>query len=49
MGPMRWGASLAVRKMDVGPSAPPIMAMEAASLGKKPRARAPSRVKNIPI
>ena len=49
MGPMRWGASFAVRKMDVGPSGPPMMAMEAASLGKNPRARALNRVKKIPI
>jgi len=49
MGPIRCGASLAVRNIDVGPSAPPIIAMDAASLGKNPRARALKRVKNIPI
>jgi len=35
--------------MDVGPSAPPMMAIEAASLGANPKNRAPSRVKYIPI
>ncbi len=49
MGPMRCGASLAVKNMDVGPSAPPIIAIEAASLGANPKKRAPSRVKYIPI
>ena len=40
-GPMRCGASLAVRKIEVGPSAPPMMPMDEASCGVKPRARAP--------
>ena len=49
MGPMRWGASLAVRKMAVGPSAPPMIPMAPASLGSNPRARAPRKVMKIPI
>ena len=32
MGPSRSGASLEVTKIEVGPSAPPMMAMDAASL-----------------
>ena len=49
IGPMSSGASLAVRKMEVGPSAPPMIAIEEASFGAKPRARALSKVKKIPI
>jgi len=45
MGPMRCGASFAVKKMDVGPSAPPMIPIEAASLGANPKKRAPKKVK----
>ena len=36
MGPSNWGASLVVRKMAVGPSAPPMMPIEADSAMEKP-------------
>ena len=48
MGPSSSGASLDVRKIAVGPSAPPIMPMEAACAGVKPRNRAAVRVVKIP-
>ena len=40
MAPIRSGASLELRKMAVGPSAPPMMPMAPASLGAKPNCRA---------
>lgn len=40
IAPIRLGLSLEDRKIAVGPSAPPIMAMPAAWLGSKPRAKA---------
>ena len=40
MAPIRFGANLEDRKMAVGPSAPPMMAMPAAWLGSKPKAKA---------
>ena len=46
MGPMSDGASRDDRKMAVGPSAPPIIPMEAASLSGNPSARAHRKVMN---
>ena len=40
MGPSFSGARILVSQMAVGPSAPPMMAMEAATLPVKPRATA---------
>ena len=37
MGPSSSGASLLVRKMAVGPSAPPMIPMDAACAGEKPK------------
>ena len=37
MAPSRWGARIAARKIEVGPSAPPMMPMAAASWGLKPK------------
>ncbi len=42
------GASLLVRKMAVGPSAPPMIPMEPASCGLKPNKSAPIKVRKIP-
>ena len=41
MGPSNSGESFEVSQIAVGPSAPPIIAMEADSLGRKPKADAP--------
>ena len=49
IGPSNQGASLEVRKMDVGPSAPPMIPMEPASAGVKPIAFAQRKVTKIPI
>ena len=46
--PSRCGASFIVRKMEVGPSAPPMMPMEAASFGLKPMNRAMKNVAATP-
>ena len=40
IAPMRFGESLELRKMAVGPSAPPMMAIPAACEGSKPIASA---------
>ena len=48
MGPNRWGASCDERKIDVGPSAPPMMPMDAASRSVNPRAKAPKKVAKMP-
>ena len=48
MAPRRLGASLELRKMAVGPSAPPIMPIAPASAGVNPRARAMSNAPKIP-
>ena len=55
MEPSSSGASLEVRKIAVGPSAPPMMAMEAACFSENPSPRpsaliahAPRKVKKIP-
>ena len=48
MGPSRWGASLMVVKMAVGPSAPPMMPSEAASCGVKPIRMAAKRTAKMP-
>ncbi len=42
------GASFEVRKIAVGPSAPPMIPMEAASLGAKPKATATTNATAIP-
>ena len=50
MGPSRWGASLLARKIEVGPSAPPIIPIAAASLNEKPNINAaPIAATKIPI
>ena len=49
MGPSKWGASLMVVKIAVGPSAPPMMPSEPASWGVKPIAREASNTAKIPI
>ena len=49
IAPNRWGASLAARKIAVGPSAPPIMPMAPASAGVKPRYSAPIKVRKMPV
>ncbi len=46
--PNRWGASLEARNMEVGPSAPPIMPMEAASITLNPSRMLPMNVAKIP-
>jgi hypothetical protein len=43
MGPRRCGASWLARKMEVGPSAPPMIPMAAASLSVKPSRKAADR------
>ena len=48
MAPMRFGQSFEERKMAVGPSAPPIMAIPAAWFGSKPRANATIYAPKIP-
>ena len=48
MGPSMWGANLIVVKMAVGPSAPPIMPSDAASLGVKPSNRDTSNTAKMP-
>ena len=48
MAPIRLGASFDERKMAVGPSAPPIMAMAPAWSGEKPIARATMYAPKIP-
>ncbi|OPZ75091.1 MAG: hypothetical protein BWY80_00307 [Firmicutes bacterium ADurb.Bin456] len=48
MGPSSSGASLEVRKIAVGPSAPPMMPMDAAWAGVKSKNRAAVRVTKIP-
>ena len=40
IGANRWDANFEVRKIAVGPSAPPIIAMDAASAGSNPNATA---------
>ncbi len=49
MGPSSSGASFEVRKMAVGPSAPPMMPIEPACAGVKPSAKAPMKVRKMPI
>ena len=49
IGPKRCGANLEVRKMDVGPSAPPMIPIEPASAGVNPMAFAQRKVTKIPI
>ncbi len=49
MGPSNWGASREVVRMAVGPSAPPMMPMEAASAAVKPSRVATKKAKNTPI
>ena len=48
MGPSRAGASIAVTKMAVGPSAPPMMPTEDASAPVKPSRRQPRYVRKMP-
>ena len=48
-GPRRCGASFEVRKIAVGPSAPPMMPIDAASGKEKPSLIAPRNVANMPI
>ena len=48
IGPKRFGASFDVTKIAVGPSAPPIIAIEPASLAANPRSVAPINVIKIP-
>ena len=48
MGPRSSGASFVVRKMAVGPSAPPMMPMEAAWGPVKPSSTAPKKAMNTP-
>jgi len=40
---------LAVKKIDVGPSAPPMIAIDAASFGKNPKAIAANNVAQMPV
>ena len=49
IGPINSGASLDEIKIAVGPSAPPIIPIEAASGPKNPSSIAPINAKNIPI
>ena len=49
MAPIRSGASFELRKMAVGPSAPPMMPMAPASAGANPQARASRYAPKIPI
>ena len=48
IGPTRWSASLVVRYIAVGPSAPPMIPIEPASCALNPRAIAAKNAKNIP-
>ena len=48
MGPRSSGASLVVVRMAVGPSAPPMMPMEADCCASKPSRFAPKKAKNTP-
>ena len=48
IGPSKWGASLIVVKIAVGPSAPPIIPNEAASFGVNPIKIATSNTVKIP-
>ena len=48
MGPSRAGASIAVTKMAVGPSAPPIIPTEDDSAPLKPMRRQPMKVMKMP-
>ena len=48
IAPSNSGASLLVRKMAVGPSAPPMMPMEAACGPVKPRQIAPKKATKTP-
>ena len=49
MGPRSCGASFVVRNIAVGPSAPPMMPMEAASGPVKPNSIARKKATNTPI
>ena len=49
MGPSSCGASFVVRNIAVGPSAPPMMPMEAASGPVKPNSIARKKATNTPI
>ncbi len=48
IGPNKWGANFVVKKMDVGPSAPPMIPIEPASAGVKPIQFAHRKVTKIP-
>ena len=48
MAPSRWGASVFVTSMAVGPSAPPIIPIAAASIALNPRNIAPAKATNTP-
>ena len=48
MAPIRFGLNLLERKMAVGPSAPPMMAIPAAWFGSKPSAKAIMYAPKIP-
>ena len=49
IGPISAGASRLAVKIAVGPSAPPMMPIDAALCGEKPSARAPRKVMKMPI
>ena len=48
IGPSSCGASVLVTRIAVGPSAPPMMPIAAASSGMKPRNSAPMKAANTP-
>ena len=49
MAPIKWGASSLDNKIDVGPSAPPMIQIDADSGPLNPKRIAPKNVIKIPI